>query len=153
MTSSIKIKQATVEDTGLILTLIKELAAEEGLSHEITATEELLRQSLFEKSKNAEVIIAYWDEKPVGIAVYFYNFSTFTGKYGIYLDDIYVKLEVRRKKIGKTLMNYLIQKAKENNCHRLEWCVLNRNENAIRFYDSLGAQHRDGWAIYRLPIS
>lgn len=144
------IKRAVPEDVPLILSLIKEIAEYEKLSHEVVATEETLNNSLFGENANTEVIIGYYDDKPAGYAVFFHNFSTFIGKSGIYLEDIYVKPELRGKGIGKKLFLHLVKLAVERNCGRMEWSVLNWNSPAINFYQKLGAKAMDEWTVFRL---
>jgi GNAT superfamily N-acetyltransferase len=150
MPEELKIIRAEEKDIPTILFFIKKIAEYEKLSGEVTATEEILKNSLFGTNKFAEVLLAYYDEKPVGYAVYFYNFSTFTGKPGLYLEDIFVLPEIRGKKIGKALFEYLIKIAKEKECGRFEWSVLNWNKPAIEFYKSFGAVPMDGWTVFRL---
>lgn len=145
-----EIREAVVEDIPLILSFIKELAEYEKLSHIVVATEELLEKSLFSEESNSEVILAYLQGQPVGFALYFYNFSTFLGKKGIYLEDLYVNPETRGKGIGKALLIRLAQIANENDCGRLEWSVLDWNESAIDFYKRLGAVPMDEWTVFRL---
>lgn len=150
MPEKLRITRAEEKDIPTILFFIKKIAEYEKLSDEVTATEEILEESLFGPKKVAEVLLAYYDEKPVGYAVYFYNFSTFTGKPGLYLEDIFVLPELRGKKIGKTLFECLIKTAKEKECGRFEWSVLNWNKPAIEFYKSFGAVPMDGWTVFRL---
>mgnify|MGYP000314279690 CR=1 FL=1 len=146
----LKIRRASIEDIHTILSLIKELASYEKLLDEVTATEKLLKENLFGKNKYAEVLIAEYEGKPVGEALYFHNFSTFVGKPGIYLEDIFVKPEMRGKGIGKALFSELIKIAKDRNCGRVEWVVLNWNKHAVEFYKSLDAVSIDEWTVYRL---
>lgn len=141
---------ATEQDTPLIFSFIKELAEYERLAHEVIATEEIIKETLFGKHAYAEVIIARWDGKPVGYALFFHSFSTFLGRPGIYLEDLFVRPSMRGKGIGKALLVYLAQLAKERKCGRLEWAVLNWNESAINFYKSLGAKPMNEWTAYRL---
>lgn len=150
MHSNFSIKFATVREVPLILQFIKELAEYEQLLHEVVATEALLEETLFGPRAHAEVIIGYLDDKPVSFALFFHNFSTFLGRPGIYLEDLYVKPEARGHGIGKSMLVYLAHLAKERKCGRLEWWVLNWNEPAIRFYKSLGARAMDEWTVYRL---
>ncbi|KTD71583.1 GNAT family acetyltransferase [Legionella steelei] len=150
MNHNIKIKFATIDDVSLILQFIKELAEYEQLLHGIVATEELLQETLFGKHSHAEVIIGYFNDQPVGFALFFHNFSTFLGRPGIYLEDLYVKPEARGQGIGKIMLAYLAQLAKDRNCGRLEWWVLDWNETAINFYKSLGAKAMDEWTVYRV---
>lgn len=147
---NIKIIKAEEKDIPLILSFIKEIAEYEKLSDEVIATEESLRQSLFRNNPNAEVIFAYFDNIPIAYAVYFYNFSTFLGKKGLYLEDIFVKPEFRSNGIGKKLFLYLVELAVKNNCGRFEWAVLNWNESAIQFYKKFGAEPLTEWTTFRL---
>ncbi len=144
------IRETSSADIPLIFRLIRELADYEKLSHSVTADEQLLEKNLFGKNKYAYVVIAEYEGKAAGQALYFYNFSTFNGKPGIYLEDLYVRPEYRNKGIGKALLNYLIELAKEENCGRVEWVVLDWNESAINFYKSLGAKPMDEWIVFRL---
>jgi len=146
----ITIKPATIDDVPLILTFIKELAEFEKLLHEVTATEAILTETLFGKQPKAEVIIAYSDHSPVGFALFFHNFSTFLGKPGIYLEDLYVKPEARGKGIGKKILQHLAQLTLERDCGRLEWWVLDWNQQAINFYRSIGAIAMDEWTVQRV---
>ena len=147
---NINIELARVEDVPLILSFIKELAEYEKLLHEVTATEEILEETLFSDNSNAEVIIAHYDNQPVGFALFFHNFSTFLGKPGIYLEDLYVRPEFRGKGIGKKLLQYLAQQTIERKCGRLEWWVLDWNKPAIDFYRSIGAVAMDEWTVQRV---
>ena len=149
LNDKLNIRNATKEDVPLILQFIKELAEYEKMSSDVTATEETLNETLF-NGKYAEVIIAEYEGKPAGQALFFHNFSTFIGRPGVYLEDIYVRPEFRGKGIGKSLLLQLIKIAKERNCTRVEWVVLNWNESAINFYKSLGAYPMDEWTIYRV---
>jgi GNAT superfamily N-acetyltransferase len=148
--NKLKIRKADINDVSLILSLIKEIADYEKLSHEVTATEKDIQENLFGDVKYAEVLIAEYENEPVGYALFFYNFSTFTGKPGIYLEDLFIKPKYRGKGIGKTLLLRLIEIAKDKNCGRVEWCVLDWNEPAINFYKNLGAVPMDGWSIFRV---
>lgn len=144
-----KIRFATIDDTGLILEFIKELAIYEELLDEVVATEEILNESLFQR-EIAEVIIGEYEGKPAAFALFFHNFSTFQGKPGLYLEDLYVKPEMRGLGIGKTMLSFLANLAIERNCGRFEWICLDWNEPAIEFYKSLGAISMDGWTVYRV---
>jgi len=150
MDNSIEIRTAKKEDVHLILSFIKELAEYEHLAQEVVATEEMLTESLFGKDSITEVLLAYYNNKPVGFALFFHNFSTFLGRKGIYLEDIYVKPQHRGKGIGKALLVKLAKIAKERNCGRLGWAVLNWNKAAIEFFESLGAIPMDEWRTYRM---
>ena len=144
------IRNATIDDSELILNLIKELAEYEKLLHEVTATKEILEETLFSERPFGEVIIADFEEKPIGYALFFYNFSTFTGRPGIYLEDIYVQPSMRGKGMGKCLLAYIANLAVKNNCTRVEWSVLDWNTPSIKFYRSVGAIPMDGWTVQRL---
>jgi GNAT superfamily N-acetyltransferase len=144
------IRRSTVDDCALILGFIKELAEYEKLSHEVVATVETLEDSLFGEKSYAEVLIAEYQQKPVGYALYFHNFSTFTGRPGIYLEDIYVQPAMRGKGFGKSLLSYIAKVAVDMNCTRVEWSVLDWNEPSIQFYRSIGAAPMDGWTVQRL---
>lgn len=144
------IRPATESDTALILSFIRELAEYEKLLDDVVATEETLHESLFGERKVAEVVIGEWEDRPVAFALYFYNFSTFLGRPGIYLEDLYVKPEMRGKSIGKVMLSYLANLAKERKCGRLEWWVLDWNEPAIKFYRSIGALPMDEWTVQRV---
>jgi GNAT superfamily N-acetyltransferase len=146
----IEIRVATEDDVPLILSLIKELAEYERLSHEVVVTEEMLRDSLFEERRVAEVVLGYLGDDPAGFALFFHNFSTFLGKSGIYLEDLYVKPEFRGAGVGRALLVYLAKLARERGCGRLEWWVLDWNEPAIRFYKALGAVPMEDWTVYRV---
>ncbi len=140
---------ATSADTGIILDFIRELAEYEKMANEVVATEELLNEWIFEKKK-AEVIFALEDGKEVGFALFFHNFSTFLGRAGIYLEDLFVKPEYRGKGYGKGLLSQLAKIAVERGCGRLEWACLDWNKPSIEFYLSLGATQMDIWTTYRL---
>ena len=150
MRESFQIKEAAVDDIPLILSFIKELADYVKLLHEVVATEEILAESLFGNESHAKVVIAYLGDKAVGFALYFHNFSTFLGRPGIYLEDLYVKPEVRGKGVGKKLLGYLARRAKELNCGLLKWSVLDRNTGAVEFYRRIGATAMDEWTTQRL---
>ncbi|HSL00008.1 MAG TPA: GNAT family N-acetyltransferase [Rubrobacteraceae bacterium] len=148
--SDLQIRPATEADAPLILALIRELAEYERLSHEVVATEELLRDSLFGERPVAEVVIAQRGDAPAAFALFFHNFSTFLGRPGIYLEDLYVRPEFRGEGIGRQILVYLARLAKDRGCGRLEWWVLDWNETAVRFYESLGAVPMDDWTVYRV---
>lgn len=145
-----EIKLATQKDVPLILTFIKELAEYEKLPHEVVATVDILNETLFGKNAHAEVIIGYDNETPSSFAVFFQTFSTFLGRPGLYLEDIYVKPELRGKGIGKKMLRYLANIAIERGLARFEWSVLDWNKDAIHFYKSLGAKAMDEWTVYRV---
>jgi GNAT superfamily N-acetyltransferase len=148
--SDTRVREASEGDVPLILTFIRELADYEKLSHEVVATEEGLRESLFAGRRYAEVLIAEHDGAPAGFALYFHNFSTFLGKPGIYLEDLYVRPEFRGSGIGRQLLVKLAHLALERGCGRLEWSVLDWNEPSIGFYRQLGAVAMDDWTVYRV---
>jgi len=145
-----EIKPATEKDVPLILAFIKDLAEYEKLLHEVVATEEILRETLFGQKAHAEVVIGYLDNKPVSFALFFHNFSTFLGRPGIYLEDLFVKPEARGAGIGQKMLAYLAKLAKDRNCGRLEWWVLDWNEPAINFYKRIGAKPMDEWTVHRV---
>lgn len=143
------IRFAEVSDVPLILEFIKKLAAYEKMLAQVTATEEVLRESLFER-KIAEVIIGEFKNKPVAFALYFHNFSTFLGRPGIYLEDLYVEPEMRGQGIGTIMLAFLAKLAQERNCGRLEWWCLDWNVPSIEFYKSIGAIPMDQWTVFRV---
>lgn len=145
----LKLRFAEEKDVGIILGFIKELAEYEKLSNEVVATEEILRESIFER-KAAEVIIAEYENEPVGFALFFHNFSTFLGKPGLYLEDLYVKPYMRGKGVGKTLLSYLAKQAIDRDCGRFEWWCLDWNKPSIDFYKSIGAIPMDEWTVFRV---
>lgn len=140
---------AQEKDTALILYFIKELAKYEKMLDDVVATEEILKEWIFEKGK-AEVIFALEDGKEVGFALFFHNFSTFLGRSGLYLEDLFVKPEFRGKGYGKALLKKLAQIAVERGCGRFEWSCLDWNKPSIDVYLSLGAQPMEDWTVYRL---
>ena len=143
------IRFAGPEDLPAILGFIRGLAAYEKLEDQVVATEGLLWEWIFEKKK-AEVLLAEADGKAVGFALFFHNFSTFLGRAGIYLEDLYVPPELRGRGYGKALLQRLAQVAVERGCGRLEWSCLDWNRPSIDFYLSLGAQPMEGWTVYRM---
>jgi GNAT superfamily N-acetyltransferase len=149
-TPGIDIRAAAEADAPLILEFIRALADYEKLSHEVVVTEEDVRAGLFGPERTAEAVLAFWNEEPAGFALFFHNFSTFLGRSGIYLEDLFVKPELRGKGIGKALLAHLAGIARDRNCGRLEWAVLDWNEPSIAFYQSLGAKPMDEWTTYRL---
>ncbi|HNL27970.1 MAG TPA: GNAT family N-acetyltransferase [bacterium] len=144
------IRKAVIEDVPLILQFIIELAEYEKLRHEVVATEALLQKNLFGANPKAEVVIGELAGKPVSFALFFHNFSTFLGKPGIYLEDLYVQPAVRSMGIGRMMLAYLAKLAIERDCGRLEWWVLDWNERAIQFYKSIGATPMDEWTVFRV---
>jgi len=144
------IRFATEHDTATILSFITALAVYEKLSHEVVATEQLLLQNLFGPQPQAEVILGFVEDKAVGFALFFSNFSTFIGKAGIHLEDLFVLEEYRGHGYGKSLLQYVAKIAVERDSGRLEWNVLDWNTPAIEFYAHLGAVPVDGWTTFRL---
>lgn len=145
----LEFRYAVKADIPLILNFIKELADYEKMLPEVVATEELLTEWLFDKQK-AEVIFASIDGQEVGFALFFHNFSTFLGRAGIYLEDLYVSPEYRGRGYGKQLLKYLTRIAVERGCGRLEWWCLDWNKPSIDFYLSLGAEPMNDWTVYRI---
>ena len=150
MTRHLRIRFATVDDVPLIRTLIGGLAEYERLANEAVVTEADLRASLFGERPAAEVLIAEAGDEAAGFALFFHNYSTFLGKPGLYLEDLFVFPAHRGLGIGRALMSRLAQLAVERNCGRFEWWVLDWNESAIRFYETLGARAMSDWTVYRL---
>ena len=150
MKNKIFIRSATEKDVPVIFALIKELAEYEKLADQIKTTEDELRKTLFGKDRFVEILLAEYDNKIVGQALFLKNFSTFLGKPGIYLEDLYVKPDLRGKGIGKALLDKIISIAKERNYGRVEWSVLDWNESAIDFYKKMGAEILDEWKICRV---
>ena len=145
-----QILQASVGDVPIILQLIRDLATYERAPDEVTATEEQLIDVLFGEKPAAEVLLAFEGESPVGFAVYFYNFSTWLGRPGLYLEDLFVKPEERGKGYGRALLVELAKIARDRGCGRMEWAVLDWNESAIKFYRALGAKPMHEWTVFRL---
>ncbi len=150
MDNELVIRKAEENDIPLILTFIKELAEYEKLAHAVTITEENIKTALFSKQKTAEALLVFYHHKPAGFALFFHNFSTFVGKPGLYLEDLYIKPHLRGKGIGRELFNHLVKLAVERNCGRFEWSVLDWNLPAINFYKKLGAAAMDEWTVFRL---
>jgi len=146
----IEIRQATVADSVLILRFIMELAIYEEAENEVIATESDIRHSLFASDSTTKAVICNINNEPVGYAVYFFNYSTWLGKHGLYLEDLYVSPEHRGTGAGKALLKHLAKIALSKNCGRFEWSVLDWNEPAIQFYQSIGAKPQDEWVGYRL---
>lgn len=149
-TEGFTIREAAAEDVPVLLSLIRELAVYEKMADQVTATEENMKVSLFGIRPGAEALLGELDGEPVAYAVYFHNYSTFAGRLGLYLEDVYVKPELRGKGMGKAILSYLARLAKERGCARFEWSVLDWNEPSIRFYRSLGAVSLDGWTVFRM---
>lgn len=144
------IRFARQEDVPSILSFIKDLAEFEKLSHEVVATEEKLKATLFGSRPVAEVLIAEWEGRPAGFALFFHSYSTFLAKPGIYLEDLFVRNEYRSRGIGEALLRHLAGIAKERSCGRLEWSVLDWNERALKFYRGLGAEPMSEWTVQRM---
>ena len=149
-TMTLRIEPATERDLPAIVHLVRQLARYEKLEHAMVASQDDFRQALFEAERSAHALMAFADDAPVGFALYFYNFSTFLGKRGIYLEDIYVEPEYRGRGIGSALLKRLARIGKEQNCGRMEWSVLTWNQPSIDFYHRLGAATLDDWRIFRL---
>ncbi|HSL16509.1 MAG TPA: GNAT family N-acetyltransferase [Methylomirabilota bacterium] len=150
LAGGLSIRPAVAADTPLILQFIRDLSVYERMEDEVEADEELLRRSLFGERPAAEVLIAELDGRPAGFALFFHNFSTFVGRPGLYLEDLFVAPELRGRGIGRRLLARLAAIAVERGCGRFEWSVLDWNEPAIRFYVGLGARPMDGWTVYRM---
>lgn len=150
--AAVVIRSASEADVPLLLSFIRKLADYEKLIHEVTASEEILRDSFFGSRRVAEAVFAYSGEAPAGFAVFFHNFSTFTGRPGIYLEDLFVDPQYRGLGIGKALLAYLEDLARKRGCGRLQWAVLKWNQPAIDFYEKLGARPLDDWTVYRLSL-
>lgn len=145
-----RIRPAVEADAPLVLALIRELAEYERLAGEVTSTEADIREALFGSAPSAEAVIAEVEKRPVGFALFFHNFSTFAGKRGLYLEDLYVRPEHRGRGVGRRLLRHLARLARERGCRRFEWAVLDWNEPAIRSYRRAGAVPMDGWTVYRV---
>lgn len=152
MTSSVSLRivEATEKDIQLILQFIKELAHYEKLLDRVENNEDRLRQTIFSEDRDIHALLAYEGGVPVGYAVFYYTYSTFVGRRGLYLEDLYVKPEARGKGFGRALLSHLARVAKAKDCWRMEWAVLNWNESAINFYQGLGAVPMTEWTTYRL---
>ena len=146
----VRVVPATERDTPTILSLIKGLAEYERLGDEVEATEDDIRESLFGDWPGAEVVLAYVGSDLAGFALFFHNFSTFLGRRGLYLEDLFVLPPYRGRGVGRRLLAHLARVALERKCGRMEWWVLDWNESAIRFYQSIGARPMDDWTVYRL---
>ncbi|MHB1223197.1 MAG: GNAT family N-acetyltransferase [Gemmatimonadaceae bacterium] len=147
---SLTIRSATAADLGIILEFIVGLAVYERLEREVVASEAGLREALFGARPDAEVLIAEWDGAPAGFALFFHNFSTFLGRRGLYLEDLFVQPAYRGRGVGRALLARLAATAVERGCGRFEWSVLDWNESAIGFYESLGARPQSDWTVYRV---
>jgi GNAT superfamily N-acetyltransferase len=147
---SFSIRKTKIEDVPVIISLIKELATYEKLAHEMLATVEDFEKALFGEHKCAETVLGEVDGKAVAVILFFHNFSTFVGRPGLYLEDLFVKPEFRGRGFGKKMLLHLVSLAKERGCGRVEWAVLDWNQPAIDFYQSLGAKPMEDWTIFRL---
>ena len=150
MAENFQIRPARVEDVPVILQLIHDLATYERAPDEVSATEQQLVDVLFGEKPAAEVLLAFEEKSPVGFAVYFFNFSTWLGRAGLYLEDLFIKREKRGKGYGRALLIELAKIARDRGCGRMEWAVLDWNEPAIKFYRSLGAKPMHEWTVFRL---
>tara|TARA_R110001599_G_scaffold54690_1_gene151871 strand:- start:32 stop:514 length:483 start_codon:yes stop_codon:yes gene_type:complete len=148
--SEVEIRQATIEDSALIHKFVIELATYEKAEHEVLATVADIENALFGDNTTTKAVICYFNNEPIGFAVYFFNFSTWLGKHGLYLEDLYVTQKYRGVGAGKALLKYLANIAISKECGRFEWNVLDWNEPAIQFYESIGAKPQNEWIGYRL---
>ncbi|MBE9548002.1 MAG: GNAT family N-acetyltransferase [Proteobacteria bacterium] len=148
--TDLKIRPANTDDCMVILSFIKELAEYEKMSSLVVATDNDIHKALFGEPKYADCLIAEWQGLPVGFALYFFIFSTFEGKPALYLEDLYVQPGVRGNGIGKSLLQRLASTALQHNCSRMDWAVLDWNQPAIEFYQSIGAHAEDQWTTFRL---
>ena len=147
---TLSIRKAEAQDAALILSLIRELAAYERLAHEVDATEGDLAAALFGPQPRVFADIAEWEGEPAGFALWFYNFSTFRGRHGIYLEDLFVRPDFRSKGVGRALLGHLARRCVAEKLPRLEWWVLDWNEPALRFYRSIGAEPMEEWTVQRV---
>ncbi|MBW5799648.1 GNAT family N-acetyltransferase [Halomonas elongata] len=147
---SVVIREANRSDSSLILSFVKELASYEKAGHEVTATEASIENSIFGEDSRTQALICEKDGSPIGFAVYFFNYSAWLGKHGVYLEDLYVTSTERGSGAGKALLKHLAKIAVEKGCERFEWSVLDWNEPAIEFYKSLGAKPKSEWVGYQL---
>lgn len=147
---TLTIRKAEERDASLVFDFIRELAEYERLAHEVDATEADVAKALFSAQPRVFADIAEWEGRPAGFALWFYNFSTFRGRHGIYLEDLYVRPEFRSKGIGKALLQHLARRCMAEGLPRLEWWVLDWNEPALRFYRSIGAIPMDEWTVQRV---
>jgi GNAT superfamily N-acetyltransferase len=146
---NLEIKKATLSDIPTIKNFIMELAIYEKLENEVVVTDELLIENIF-TNPIAHCVLAFENDTPIGFALYFYNYSTFIGRKGLYLEDLYVQPNYRGKGYGKKILLHLVQIAKSEHCGRMEWSVLKWNKPAIDFYDRIGAEAMNEWMVYRL---
>lgn len=147
---SVVVREANRDDSSLILGFIKELAKYEKAEHEVLATKSSIEDSIFSKDSSTRAVICEKEGSPIGFAVYFFNYSTWLGKHGLYLEDLYVSHTERGSGAGKALLKHLAEIAVANNCGRFEWSVLDWNKPAINFYESLGAKPKNEWIGYQL---
>lgn len=145
----LKFKIATDQDIPVILDFIKQIAIYEKMLDKVSATEESLKESIFDNNR-AEALLIEFNNEVIGYIIYFFNFSTFVGREGLYLEDLYIKPEYRGNGIGKKSFELLAHIAKENKCERLEWTCLDWNEPSIKFYENIGAKPMNEWIIHRL---
>ena len=148
--SDFEIRPAVVDDVPLILFFIKKLADYERLAHEVVATEESLRETLFNSRKTAEVALGCFQNKPIGLVLFFHNYSTFLGRPGVYIEDLFVDESYRGRGFGAALLRHVARLAVERHCGRLEWSVLDWNKPAIDFYTKLGAVPMSAWTVFRV---
>jgi GNAT superfamily N-acetyltransferase len=144
------IRAATKSDVRVILAFITQLAAYEHLSHEVVASEKILRATLFGRRRTAEAAIGYFEKRPIGFVLFFHNYSTFLGQPGIYIEDLFVDEAFRRRGFGAALLRYVARLANQRKCGRLEWSVLDWNEPAVKFYKKLGAMPMSDWTVFRV---
>lgn len=147
--TNVRFKKTTKEDAKIILELIKELATYEKMIEDVVATEERLIESIYEKHQ-AEALLIEYKEEVIGYIIYYYNFSTFVGRAGLYLEDVYIRPKYRGKGIGREVFNVLAKIAKEEKCERFEWVCLDWNKPSLKFYSYLGAKAQKQWVIHRL---
>ena len=148
--TSLRIVPATPADVPTVLALIRELAEYEKLLHEVVANEALVQEALFGPRPAAQCVLAWNGDTPLGFALYYYNFSTFLARPGLYLEDLYVRPEHRGQGVGEALLKHLAQIAVKRGCGRMEWAVLNWNRRAIEFYERMGAEGVLDWTVYRM---
>jgi GNAT superfamily N-acetyltransferase len=149
-TPTVRIREATISDVPIILQLIRDLATYERAPNDVIATEQGLQEVLFGEQPSAKVVMIFESEEAVGFAVYFFNFSTWLGRPGLYLEDLFVKPETRGRGYGRALLIHLAKIARDHGCGRMEWAVLDWNEPAIQFYRKLGAIPLEDWTVFRL---
>ena len=148
--SDFRISAATEADVSVLVSFIRQLAEYEKLSDQCVVTDDVLRESLFGSRRVAEAVIGYFQDRPVGFALFFHNFSTFLGRPGLYLEDLFVIPEMRGRGFGKALLVHLARLAVDRDCGRFEWSVLDWNEPSIQFYKNLGAVPMADWTVYRV---